>query len=119
MELENVKNQLMKWLGERFIHYKEEDCTYIDKKTNRVIMKLYTDNNSYTISAKSGFQGKNNLDYLGCTVSSRKSRTGEDWNRGSDLADGSFCYETWINIISDIVRYELVGIHRPIKLHYE
>ena len=40
----------------------------------------------------------------------RKPRAGEDWNRGRDLADGSYTKETWDKIISNIVSYELVKV---------
>ena len=49
--------------------------------------------------------------YLGCGSSSRKPRAGEDWHRGSDLADGPLTEETWHKIIGDIVSYELVRVH--------
>ncbi|MEE8114809.1 MAG: hypothetical protein V3T23_10710, partial [Nitrososphaerales archaeon] len=49
--------------------------------------------------------------YLGCTASSRKPRAGEDWTRGSDLADGDLSLETWNKILGDIVAYELVRVH--------
>lgn len=44
--------------------------------------------------------------YLGAMALSRKSRTGETWSRGNDLADGSFCEATWLRIVQDILRYE-------------
>ena len=50
--------------------------------------------------------------YLGCGSTSRKPRAGEDWHRGSDLADGPLTEETWHRIIGDIVSYELVRVHR-------
>ena len=48
--------------------------------------------------------------YLGMTVSSRKSRAGEDWTRGSDLADGSYSDRTWQCVMADIISYELVRL---------
>ena len=48
-----------------------------------------------------------NEGYLGCQVSARKTRPGEDWIRGNDLADGPFTKETWNKILSRIVNYEL------------
>ena len=48
--------------------------------------------------------------YLGCIVSERKPRAGESWTRGNDLADGDFCEETWLAILRDIVKYEMVKI---------
>jgi len=119
--LEDVKRQLMKWLGElRYTSYKEEDCIYVDKSNAKVRMMLYTNDHSYSIMAiPPGVRGLGDDGYLGCMSSSRKPRTGEDWKRGNDLADGSFCYETWIKIVRDIVGYELVKIQRPISLMYQ
>lgn len=50
---------------------------------------------------------------LGCTASSRKPRAGEDWHRGSDLADGPLSEDTWRRILADIVSYEMVKVHVP------
>ena len=70
--------------------------------------ELFTDNNRYSIKA---IEKKGGGSYLGCTASSRKPRAGEDWTRGRDLADGALNHTTWVNILSDIVSYELVKIH--------
>jgi len=64
---------------------------------------LYTDGHCYAIDAT-------DTGYLGCVVSSRKPRPGEDWTRGSDLADGKLNEETWNLILRDIVAYELKTI---------
>lgn len=53
-----------------------------------------------------------NEGYLGCTSTSRKSRAGEDWLRGSDLADGPLTERTWHRIMADIISYEMVKIHK-------
>ena len=45
--------------------------------------------------------------YLGCIVNCRKARPGETWQRGSDLADGRYCKETFDRIVCDIVSYEM------------
>jgi len=74
-------------------------------------IRLYTDINSYRISACTGPQPGRT--YLGCIASSRKPRAGEDWNRGNDLLDGPLTEETWHGILADIVGYELVKVHRP------
>ena len=68
-----------------------------------VAVRLYTDGHDYCIRATEG-------GYLGCIVSCRKPRPGEDWTRGSDLADGKLDYETWNRILRDIVAYELKTI---------
>jgi len=53
--------------------------------------------------------------YLGCVVSSRKPRAGEDWTRGNDLSDGPYTYETWTKIKNAIIKYELVKIAKTAK----
>mgnify|MGYP001565260051 CR=1 FL=1 len=72
--------------------------------------RIYTSTNSYTISAHpsltAGAGG-----YLGCISTCRKPRAGEDWHRGSDLADGPLSSETWHRILADIVSYEMVKVH--------
>ncbi len=72
---------------------------YDEERTN---VTLYTDGHSYHITATE--------DYLGCGVSCRKPRPGEDWTRGSDLADGKLNEETWNRILRDIIAYELKTI---------
>lgn len=71
--------------------------------------KIYTDNNCYSIVANAKEDGKT---YLGCIAKSRKPRAGEDWVRGSDLADGELTAGTFIKILGDIVAYELVKVHK-------
>ena len=70
---------------------------------------LFTDNNEYQIVARFGCAQT----YLSCMAKSRKPRAGEDWHRGSDLADGQFTYETWFRILAEIVSYELVPVAKP------
>ncbi len=52
---------------------------------------------------------------MGCTSATRKSRPGEEWNRGSDLPDGSFIEETFFSILGAILFYELKDVVKPIK----
>lgn len=82
--------------------------------TEQRIMKihLYTNTNCYAITAH---ERTNDNGYLGCISSTRKPRAGEDWTRGSDLADGSLNETTWHKILADIVSYEMVGIRHPDK----
>ena len=51
--------------------------------------------------------------YLGCIATTRKRRAGEDWHRGRDLMDGSFCYNTWEAMLRDMLAYELID--KPVK----
>jgi len=66
-------------------------------------IRLFTADHKYSISAV--YRG--NDSYLGCTASTRKPRTGEDWTRGNDLPDGKFNKETWSHIKTGIIKYEL------------
>lgn len=69
---------------------------------------FYTNNNQYFITAIERF-GENDS-YLGCQVSTRKHRAGEDWIRGNDLPDGPITKKTWNIIINAIINYELVKL---------
>lgn len=71
-------------------------------------IRVYTDTNRYSVRAQEHADDDNG--YLGCQASSRKPRAGEDWTRGSDLADGPLSEETWHKILGDIISYEMVRI---------
>jgi hypothetical protein len=68
---------------------------------------FYTEDNKYSVIA---IDREKDDGYLGCGVSCRKVRAGEEWIRGNDLPDGSFAEETWNTIIYAIVNYELVKL---------
>ena len=68
---------------------------------------LYTDRYKYCIVAKDRSEDDG---YLGCVVSARKPRAGEDYTRGNDLPDGPFVRDTWESIKDGIIRYELVEL---------
>lgn len=70
---------------------------------------FYTDEHKYFIVAVERSIGRS---YLGCQVSTRKMRAGEDWVRGNDLPDGEFTKKTWDDIIGAIVRYEVVKLSK-------
>ena len=115
MELKELKKQLLKWVSSfknADISYKGDDC--IEEHDNRIVLKLYTDKNVYSIMAKLSVR---NGGYLGAGYSCRKPRAGETWTRGGDLADGDFSYETWIKIMGDIIGTELVKIHLPVSIN--
>ena len=119
MELEDYRDQIVEWLklgkyGKRY--NKVEDFTYIDEKENDLHVLLYTDHNSYKILVS---PYDNGTAYLGCVMSSRKPRAGEDWTRGNDLTDGKFSKDTWDNIVADILSCEFVDIKRPLRCMYE
>ena len=99
------------YVGKKVLMFMSKKGTSGDKSDRRLVVYLYTDNHVYAISGRprtlptalrSGDGG-----YLGCVASSRKPRVGEDWTRGSDLADGDWNQETWDKIVRSIVSYEL------------
>ncbi len=112
MEIQEMKEQLIEWVEQMKYGYRDSDLYLHEENDKTIRIRLYTLTNVYFIVATS-------TGYLGATVSSRKSRAGEDWTRGSDLADGEFSKETWFAILGDIVGHELVKIHRPIRHLYE
>ena len=75
---------------------------------------FYTNEHEYYIRA---IQRAGGNSYLGCNVIARKSRAGEDWQRGNDLPDGPFNKETWNKIVYAIVNYELVKLTPYMKPH--
>jgi hypothetical protein len=112
--------QLKEWFKElgRFIHpskfllvenYEGEGGNGYEQ---RLKVTLFTDRHQYHIKAidRSKDEG-----YLGCIARRRKSRAGEDWLRGSDLADGKFVRRTWDKIKNDMLAYELVPLAPPVE----
>ena len=79
-----------------------------DEKTGRSLC-FYTQDHQYFINAIERYTD-DKKSYLGCQVSARKTRAGEDWIRGNDLPDGEFNKKTWDRIIYAIVSYELVKL---------
>jgi len=95
------------WIKEivRYHNVNSQVLMFIDNKgENRFHCYLYTQDHCYHISGHivSGSQG-----YLGCTVTTRKERVGEYWNRGYDLPDGPYSKKTFDSIVKAIVSYEL------------
>jgi len=84
---------------------------------NRFRVKIYTDNNCYSIKAVEREKGTRlrQSSYLGCVASSRKPRAGETWTRGNDLPDGELTRATWEEIKNRIIAYELVKIAKPAR----
>jgi hypothetical protein len=73
---------------------------------------IYTNQFKYQIFAS---DRPDDEGYLGCQVTARKMRAGEDWNRGNDLPDGDFKEETWRRILNAIINYELVILSKFTK----
>ena len=101
--LQGWLNELGRWGTDKWLWQDEEGKCAGGELSEEVRVSLFTDGNQYTIKATS-------TGYLGCVVSSRKPRPGEDWTRGSDLADGKLNDETWNAILRDIIAYELKTI---------
>jgi len=74
---------------------------------DRYRFRFYTENNKYSIDVTDD-------GYLGCVVSSRKPRAGEEWTRGNDLPDGRCVEKTWDSIKNAIIRYEVVKLSKPV-----
>ncbi len=118
MELQEAKEQVITWMNKMKHGYRDSRlymCNLDNAEGLRI--KLFTENNAYSIVARP--PKGDDKGYLGCIADSRTPRAGEDWTRGNDLADGKFTEETWIEILYDIIGYELVKIHRPIKRLYK
>ena len=96
-------------------HANGHNVEFLTDEIDEVRVRLYTDNNSYGISARLNSVGSREGGYMGCIAWSRKPRAGETWTRGNDLADGRLTLETWNKILADIVAYELVEIHKTVK----
>ncbi len=105
---------LKKWMGELIFPGKPKDFFQeisghgSPLEVNRVFC-FYTEEYQYFITATERPAGDS---YLGCQVSARKIRAGEDWIRGNDLPDGEFTKKTWDMIINAIVNYELVKLSK-------
>ena len=72
---------------------------------------FFTEEYQYFITAIEKYDGDKE-DYLGCQVTARKPRAGEDWLRGNDLPDGPFTKKTWDKIIYAIVSYEMIKLSK-------
>jgi len=128
---------LVKWLKELSRYRKLEDYIYIsDYKEGEIRLKIFTKDHYYSIFVKLPQKTKEEIEaiekvkkqleesgakvsitlesggYLGCIGQVRKPRAGEDWNRGNDVADGSYSAETWQKIKDHILAYELVKVVR-------
>jgi len=101
------------WLKEISRFQKVEDFILPDYK-NGIRVYFYTHNFRYSISIiPPKTKNKKDEGYMGCTVLDRKPIAGEDWQRGRDLPDGKYCYETWQKIKNAIIAFELVKIAKP------
>jgi len=112
LTLVDMDTKLREWLGNSgWINYDIFiEKSSISEREKVIRVYIYTDKNRYSIVAIP--TGKSRSTYLGCIASSRKSRAGETWVRGSDLPDGEFSKEIWDSIVNRIIAYESVDIHQ-------
>lgn len=143
--IENIRDQIVAWLGigrffgkaldasesaDRAVYYgdrfrltveatPEEGVKYTQPFVPAVLLHIWTEKHSYCIVAKpcpAPFTGAaETLGYLGCTMSYRAPRCGEDWTRGADMHDGPFNEASWLAILTDIVGYEVQPVCVPTK----
>ncbi len=109
-QLIDVAPEFALWLKElvRYGNVDSQVLIFLDTKEagkNRFVCRLFTNNHCYSISGYKPIKGSGG--YLGCIVSTRKNRVGEDWNRGNDLPDGKYSKKTFDAIVRRIVAYEL------------
>lgn len=83
----------------------EIDSDESPRGEHKFVVRIYTLLNSYQIKAVS--READDSDYLGCTMSARRARPGEDWTRGNDLADGPLTRSTLMRIYEDIIACEI------------
>lgn len=83
--------------------------TYYDAEVDKWYMKIrfFTETCQYYITVNPR-QHLGDRGYLGCTYSLRTPYAGEDWNRGGDLPDGDYSYETFLNMMKGILGNEIV-----------
>ena len=74
-------------------------------------IRIFTRTSVYAIVAKKTGERS----YLGCQATLRYWQPGENWNRGSDLADGPLNREIFVEILGDIVTHEMALIEKPVK----
>jgi len=111
-ELTYMFPELARWLNAIVGRFEKAALIFYHKEDKGVVIKLFTETHSYHITARrrDKTKGEKDLGYLGCVVSTRKPLVGESWTRGSDLADGIYSEQTWINILCDIVGYEMMPL---------
>ena len=83
----------------RLIRFNKSAVIVSDDLAGGFWLYVYTPQHKYSIRVKQN--------YMGATVSQRVPRSGENWVRGNDLADGKCTEETWNRIVDDILAYEL------------
>ncbi len=78
----------------------------LQESYDRIHIHMFTSLHEIRISARYPQEDKDG--YLGASCMSRVCRAGERWQRGNDLHDGSYNWDTWWQIVADIASLELV-----------
>ena len=106
-----MRKRLKRWLepfkGRHELTEHGDDATALAVLAFRA--RLWTDRHCYTIYADPR-EGAATQSYMGCAVMERAVRPGEDYHRGSDLADGECTKATWLAILSSIVATEASAV---------
>ena len=120
MDFDEAKAQLIEWIGDlRFFADGPDKYLYQEINSLRnektAYIRLYTFRNAYHIvlASRGG-----EIPYLGCQASSRTPRAGCVYGGGRDLSDGDFSHDLWVEILGDIVGFELVKIDRSAHEFY-
>ena len=99
--------EFIKWLKGITRYGNIERTMLVFDYEDRISVKFFTSEHRYSISAR---LPENDRGYLGCTSSCRTPKVGETWTRGSDLADGKYSEKTFVEIMADIVSYEMKNL---------
>lgn len=100
MDLEQIKEWLKSSFEKGKFSHKLDPQIIVDENRQRVELHLLTAKHTYRIIATQH-------GYLGCTMTNRYPNEGENWLRGSDLADGNIGEKTLHQIMYDILSCEL------------
>lgn len=101
----------------RFVNVERSLLIADTSKEDRIRIRFYTNRNVYFISAILGAHWQMMSEpsrpkmkddgYLSGSVTCRTPEAGEWWNRGRDLASGSYSRETFEHILLDIIGFEI------------
>lgn len=94
-----LRDELCRWGGQ---------VEVVERDDDHGRYRVYTRDHCYAIVVKA--ETNDYPGYLGCRVSTRAPRAGEDWTRGNDLRDGRFDDKTWHGILCDILAFEMVPV---------
>ena len=96
-DLPEKYNEVKAWLGGR---YSSRNILAV-LNDERLRLKWYTRDSKISVVIVLPGQGNSLHGYIGATRECRAPRPGETWTRGNDMADGSYCHETWLRVIAD------------------